>query len=97
MAASQVSKGQGVLKDNLTRIEELIELASRRIHELREENSNLKLKTERLQKELEELKIGKIAAAGQANGDWQRDKREIRKRIEMIRERISVLEERPLG
>ena len=85
------------MKDNLTRIEEMIRLASRQIHELREENSNLKHTIGRLQKELEELKLGKSAAVSQPAGDWQRDKREIRKRIEMIRERISVLEERPLG
>ncbi len=85
------------MKDNLTRIEETIRIASAQIRKLREENSNLKLKLESFEKELEELKGGKVAAVHQFPVDWQRDKREIRKRIEMIREQISVLEERPLG
>jgi predicted RNase H-like nuclease (RuvC/YqgF family) len=85
------------LKDNLTRIEETIRIASAQIRKLREENSNLKLKLESFEKELEELKGGKVAAVHQFPVDWQRDKREIRKRIEMIREQISVLEETPLG
>lgn len=85
------------MKDNLTRIEETIRIASAQIRKLREENSNLKLKLESFEKELEELKGGKVAAVHQFPVDWQRDKREIRKRIEMIREQISVLEETPLG
>lgn len=83
------------MKDNLARVEELIRLASKQIRELREENSNLKLSIERVQRELEELKVREAAANQQVPADWRRDKREIRKRIEMIRERISVLEEKP--
>ena len=85
------------MKENLARTKELIELASRLIKELREENSHLKLKIEGLQKELEDLRGGKLAEINQSANDWTDDKREIRKRIEMIRERISVLEEQPLG
>jgi len=85
------------LKDNLTRIEKMIKLASVQIHELRGENSNLKLKLGRLQKELEEFRTGRAAEVHQFPGEWKRDKREIRKRIEMIKERVSVLEENPLG
>ncbi len=85
------------MKDNLTRTEEMIKLASRQIRELRGENSNLKLKLGRLKKELEEFKILKAAEIHHFPGEWKRDKREIRKRIEMIKERVSVLEEKPLG
>ena len=85
------------MKENLSRTNDLIELASRRIKELREENSHLKLKLEGLQKELEELRGGKLAEIHQSSIEWMGEKREIRKRIEMIRERISVLEEKPLG
>lgn len=85
------------MKDNLTRTEEIIKLASGQIRKLRGENSNLKLTIESLRKELEELKIGRAAETHHSPGDWQRDKREIRKRIEMIKERVSVLEEKPLG
>lgn len=85
------------MKDNLTRIEETVKLASGLIRKLREENSNLKLAVESLQKELEESKVGRAAHVHHSPGDWQRDKREIRKRIEMIKERVSVLEEKPLG
>lgn len=84
------------MKDNLARVEEKIKLASKLIRELREENSDLKLKCEGLQRELEELKVGKNAALQQFPADWLRDKREIHKRIEIIKERISVLEEKPL-
>ena len=86
-----------MLKDKLTRIEETIKLASRQMREMREENSNLKLTIGSLQKELEELRMGKAAEINHSPGDWQRDKREIRKRIELIKERVSVLEEKPLG
>ena len=85
------------MKDNLTRIEEMVKLASSRIRELRVENSNLKLTIGSLRKELEELKVGRAAEVHHSPGEWQRDKREIRKRIEMIKERVSVLEEKPLG
>ncbi len=85
------------MKDNLARTNDLIRLASRQIRELREENSHLKLKVEGLQKELEELRVGKNAEVHRSSDEWTRNKREIRKRIEMIRERISVLEENPLG
>ena len=84
------------MKDNLARVEKKVQLASRLIRELREENSDLKLKCEGLQRELEELRVGKKAAVQQFPAEWLRDKREIRKRIEMIKERISVLEEKPL-
>ena len=86
-----------MLNDKLTRIEEMIKLASRQMREMREENSNLRLTIGGLQKELEELRMGKAADINHSPGDWQRDKREIRKRIEMIKERVSVLEEKPLG
>ncbi len=86
-----------MLKDKLTRIEETIKLASRQMREMREENSNLKLTIGSLQKELEELRMGKAAEIIHSPGDWQREKREIRKRIELIKERVSVLEEKPLG
>lgn len=85
------------MKDNLARTNDLIRLASRQIRELREENSHLKLKVEGLQKELEEFRVGKNAEVHRSADEWTRNKREIRKRIEMIRERISVLEENPLG
>lgn len=85
--------GLGLLvSERLQELEVILEQFSGEYEELRQENARLRASTEKLLEELEGLKLENEAKTRQLK-ESRRKRAEIGRRIERIREHISVLEQ----
>ena len=82
------------LSERLQELERILERFTREYEELRQENARLRASMEKLLEELEGLKLENQAKTMRLK-ESRRKRAEIGRRIERIREHISVLE-RPL-